>query len=41
VTTFVQAYRTPTYADEVRKRLEWEYASGTWLIVRESILASK
>jgi adhesin transport system outer membrane protein len=36
VTTFVQAYRTPTYADEVRKRLEWEYASGTWLIVRES-----
>lgn len=36
VTSFVQSYRTPGYADEVTKRLEWEYGNGRWRIVRET-----
>ena len=36
---FVQSYRSATYADKVRKRLELARAAdGAWRIVREVVL---
>lgn len=35
-TTFLQNYRSASYADSVRKILEWQRVDGRWLIMRET-----
>lgn len=35
-TSFVQEYRSDSYQDIVQKSLDWSYADGRWVIVREA-----